>query len=148
MKLDDKTVTGLALQLPNERLTPEAKEEKSELPRKQYIRDFEDRAINGGPLSFLEARCLVKETLTFDKYRITYYEVVQFPQTAYFETEAEATEFFVEATVRGRHIRGFQMSAQRMELYGPQDKIYGKRKAIKKWKSPTYTPDPMTFGYR
>lgn len=148
MKFDEKEVTKMALQLPNVRLTKEEKEQKVELPRLHYLKDFEDRARNGGPLSFLEARCLVRETLTFDKYKIQYYEMAQFPKTAFFDTEAEAEDFFTMATVEGRHIRGFRMSAQRMELYNPKDRIYGKRKVIKEWKSPEYKPDPMSFGYR
>jgi hypothetical protein len=147
IKLDDATVYKLAVQLPNRRLAGKEKEEKVELPRLQYIKDFEDRAINGGPLSFMEARFLVRETLTFDKWRINFYEMVQFPQMRFFETEAEALDYYTRATVDGRMANGGKIMAQRMELYGPKDRLYGKRKIIKKWKVPGYKRDPMEFKY-
>ncbi len=148
-KLDDSQVHKLALETKNERLTEEQKEAKAELPRLRYKQDFTRRVLTGGALSFMEAKRMVREMLTFDKWKITFYEVVQFPQTIYFETEFQAEKFFKRVTVYRKGAKGGVLVAQRMELYGPAEHIYGERREIRTWKAPDYKPDPIiTAGYR
>lgn len=142
-KLDEFRVTKLAQELPNERLTPEQWEDKANLGRLQYIADFRARATAGGSLSFLEAKNVVRENLTWDKWKITFYEMVQFPQMRFFETEAEAMEYFRKATEERSGLR-----PARMEVCGPKGAAFGKRPQGINWKAEGYKPDPMTFKYR
>ena len=143
MRLDDMKVHELALQVTNPRMTREEQEAKLELGRIGYGKDFRRRALFGGPLTFLEAKVLVREQLTFDHWQVTFYEVVQFPHGRYFTDKAEAMEFFRKATEERSGLR-----PQRMEVYGPKPELFGKRKVEIEWKAEGYTPDPMTFNYR
>ena len=124
-------------------MTREEQEANLELPRLQYGKDFKRRALFGGPLTFLEAKELVREQLTWDHWQITFYEMVQFPHARYFKDKAEAMEFFRKATEERSGLR-----PQRMEVYEPKTELFGKRKAIIEWKAEGYRPDPMTFKYR
>ncbi len=142
MKLDEMKVHKLALEVTNPRLTREEQEAKIELPRLQYLKDFKRRALMGGPLSFLEVKCLVREQMTWDHWQVTFYEMVQFPHGRYFEHKAEAMEYFRKATEEREGLR-----PQRMEVYEPKTELYGGRKEIIKWKSEGYKPDQMTFHY-
>jgi hypothetical protein len=142
-KLDDKQVHKLALEARNTRLTKEEREGKAALPRLKYLQDFKKRVLTGGPLSFMEAKYMVREQLTFDKWKVTFYEVIQFPQTRFFETEYQAKKFFKQATVYGRGARGGKLVAQVMRLFPPAEHIYAERNLESEWFCENYKPDPM-----
>lgn len=142
-ELDDAQVHKLALEVRNTRLTQEEQEAKVMLPRLKYKQDFRRRVLLGGPLSFLEAKYMVRENLTFDKWKITFYEVIQFPQIRYFETEYMAKKYFKQATVYGRGARGGKLMPQIMKLYKPSGHIYEERHLENEWLSESYAPDPM-----
>lgn len=147
--LDDSKVHKLALELDNKRMSREEQEAKAELPKLKYLRDFHKRALTGGDLTFMEAKYLVREQLTFDKWRATFYEVAQFPQVVYFYSENQARKFFMRVSRYGKGARGGPLMAQRVELFKPADHIYGERVQAESWKSESYKPDPMQFkGYR
>lgn len=143
MKIDELKVHDLAMNLPNERMSREEQEVNVNLGRFQYDKDFTERHLAGGPLTFLEAKRVAREQLTFDHWLVTFYEMVQFPQARYFKTEAEAMEYFRKATEEREGLR-----PQRMEVSGPKDAIFQARKTKIEWKAEGYTPDPMTFKYR
>ncbi len=143
MKLDDMKIHELALEVTNPRMTREEQEAKAEMGRKQYEKDFKRRALFGGPLTFLEVKALVREQLTFDHWRVTFYEVVNFPHARYFADKADAMEFFRKATEERSGLR-----PQRMEIYKPKTELFGKREVEIEWKADGYTPDPMTYHYR
>lgn len=148
-KLDDKKVHKLTLELKNPRLEGEALERIQEMPPLRLAMDRKRRMLTGGPLTFMEAKMLVREQLSFDKWKITFYEVVQFPQIVFFDTEYQAKKFFKRATETGRGAKGGILSAQRMELYKPAEHIWAEREQVEAWKAKDYTPDPMTIkGYR
>jgi hypothetical protein len=148
-KIDEKEVFDLAMKLPNARMSRDAWEYKVyNIPRLQRMKDFKERVFSGGELAFIEARMLAKEQLSFNHWLITFYEFVQLPQIRFFETEAEAMDYYTRATVDGRTARGAKIMAQRMELYGPKKELFGKRETLFKWKCEGYEPDPMCFTFR
>jgi len=148
-KFDEDEIFKLAMELPNPRMPREVWQDKFDnIPPLQRRQDFKERALSGGELTFIEAKMLTKEQLSYNHWMITYYEMVQFPQYRLFETEAAALDYFTRSTVDGQTPRGTKIMPQRMELYGPKNRIYGERQVIKEWKSPGYKPDPMTCGYR
>jgi len=90
MKLDETKVHEMALEVSNPRMTREEQAAKVEMGGLQYRDDFKLRALFDGPLTFLEAKNLVRERLTWGRWQVTFYEMVQFPHARYFETKAEA----------------------------------------------------------
>ena len=113
----------------------------------QYLNDLTIRALSGGPLSFFEARWLAREQLSWESWAVTFYEMVQFPQVRFFETEKEATEYFKGVTENGRTPNGAKSSAQRMELLKPKAEMFGKRQTVSEWKVEGYKRDAMTMIY-
>ncbi len=143
MILDETKVHLMAMELSNPRMTRKEQEARTEVPSLQYGEDFKRRALNNGPLTFLEAKAVVREQLTWGRWQITFYEMVQFPHARYFEKEADALEYFRKATEERSGLR-----PQRMEVYRPKKEIFGSREAKIEWKAEGYIPDPMTFKYR
>lgn len=142
MRIDERKVHALALEVTNPRMTRDEQAAKVEMGSLEYSKDFQRRALTGGRLTFLEAKALVRERLTFDHWQITFFEVVQFPHALYFSDKAEAMEFFRKATEERDGLR-----PQRMEVYTPKEGLFRKRDAAIEWKAPGYTPDPMTGIY-
>lgn len=127
-KLDDKQVHKLALETRNERLTEDEKQEKANLPGLKYRQDFRRRVMTGGPLSFLEAKYMVREQLTFDKWKISFYEVANLPQVRFFETEFQARKYW-------KRIKNRQtIKAQEATLMKPADHIFAERPAEDEYK--------------
>jgi hypothetical protein len=91
----------------------------------------------------MEAKRMVREQLTFDKWKVTFYEVIQFPQIRFFDTEDMAQKYFKQATVYGRGARGGKLNPQLMRLYKPSEHIHAERSLEKEWFSESYEPDPM-----
>ncbi len=143
MKLDETKVHLMAMEVSNPRMTREEQAATAEMGGLEYGEDFKRRALNNGPLTFLEAKNLVRETLTWYRWQVTFYEMVQFPHARYFETKADAMEYFRKATEEREGLR-----PQRMEVYKPKKEIFGGREAEIEWKAEGYIPDPMTFKYR
>lgn len=143
MKLDDKKIHTLALEVTNPRMTRQEQAKKLELGRLGYWKDFKRRALFGEALTLLEAKVLVREQLTWDHWQVNFYEVVQFPHARFFLEKAEAMEYFRKATEE----RG-GLNPQRMEVYKPKEKLFDKRKVEIEWKAKGYTPDPLTLHYR
>jgi hypothetical protein len=136
-KLDDKQVHKLALETRNERLTEQEKEGKAKLPPLKYQRDFRRRAMTGGPLSFIEAKYMVREQLTFDKWEIEFYEVIQFPQVRYFETEYQARKYW------GRVKKRQSIKAQKARLKKPAEHIFAERQVEDEYQVEWYEPDAL-----
>jgi len=136
-KLDDSQVHKLALETRNERLTDAEKEEKVNLPGLKYRQDFRRRVLTGGPLSFMEAKMMVREQLTFNKWKIEFYEVIQFPQIRYFESEFQALKYWT------RIIKRQTVKAQKARLKKPAEHLFAVRPLEEEYQADTYTPDPM-----
>lgn len=148
-RFDENEVFKLAVKLPNARMPRDVWQDKVDnIPSLQRRKDFKERVLSGGELAFIEARMLVKEQLSFNHWMITFYEMVQFPQMLFFETEAEALDYYTRATVDGRTPRGAKIMAQRMEIYGPKKELFGQRETFFEWKCEEYEPDPIYFSYR
>jgi len=143
MKLDETKIHLMAMEVSNPRMTREEQAAKVEMGHLQYLDDFKLRALFNGPLTFLEAKNVVREQLTWGRWQVTFYEMVQFPHARYFENKAEAMEFFRKATQERGGLR-----PQRMEVYKPKKEIFGDREAVVEWKAGGYRPDPMTCHYR
>lgn len=140
-KLDDKQVHKLALETKNKRLTEEEKQEKTNLPGLKYRQDFRRRALLGGPLSFLEAKYMVREQLTFDKWKIEFYEAIQFPQVRYFESEYQALKYW-------KRIKNRQtVKAQKARLKKPAEHIFAERPVEEEYQVEGYTPDAMGMRF-
>jgi hypothetical protein len=127
-KLDDKQVHKLALETRNERLTEEEKQAKADLPKSKYRQDFRRRVLLGGPLSFLEAKYMVREQLTFDKWKIEFYEVANLPQVRLFETEYPAQKYWER--IKKRH----GVKAQEATLMKPAEHIFAERQIFDEYK--------------
>ena len=136
-KLDDKKVHKLALEVKNERLTEDEKEIKAKPPSLKYRQDFRRRVMLGGPLSFIEAKHMVREQLTFDKWKIEFYEAIQFPQVRYFETEYQALKYWKRIKARQT------VKAQKARLKKPAEHIYAERPVEEEYQAENYQPDPM-----
>lgn len=145
-KLEDSKVHKLALETTNERMTREDLTARVSMPRLKYLQDFRRRVLTGGALTFLEAKYMVREMLTFDKWKIDFYEVPQFRKVVFFETEFQALKYYKRATLYGKGATGGKLMPQRMELYSPAEHIYGERREINSWKAPDYKPDAMLAG--
>ena len=143
MILDETKVHLMAMEVSNPAMTREEQKAKVEMGRLQYLEDFKLRALFNGPLTFLERKLVVREQLTWGRWQVTFYEMVQMPHARYFENEAEAMEFFRKATEERGGLR-----PQRMEVYKPKKEIFGDREAVIEWKVEGYTPDQMTTKYR
>ena len=120
-KLDDKLVHKLALETRNERMGKKDQEERALLPSKKYRQDFVRRVLTGGPLTFLEAKFMVREQLSFDKWKIEFYEVANFPQVRLFETEFQARKYWKRIKTAKT------IFAREATLKSPADHIYGVR---------------------
>lgn len=148
IKISDKKVFDLAQEIDNPRTDNKERVRQEMLSPLGRKKDRTRRMLTGGPLSFLEAKLLVRAQLTTKLWMITFYEMVQFPQVHFFETEDQALKYFTDATIHRRGAKGGKLVAQRMEVYGPADYLFGKRETLKEWKAATYKPDPMSFKYR
>ena len=120
-KLDDAKVHKLALETRNERMTKEDQADRANLPKSKYKQDYKRRALTGGPLTFLEAKYMVREQLTFDKWRIEFYEVANLPQVRLFETEYPARKYW-ERIQRRQGVK-----AQEATLMKPAEHIFAER---------------------
>lgn len=134
-------VHKLALELEIPRTTDKEKEEFASLPRLKYLQSFRRRCLTGGPLSFLEAKSLVREQLTFDKWKIRFYEVIQFPQVRFFESEKEARNYWRKIKMRKT------LHAQEATLSKPAEHIFADRAVEEVYRVENFKPDPMVFKY-
>jgi hypothetical protein len=136
-KLDDAKVHKLALETKNERMTQEEQVSRLMLPSLKYKQDFRRRVFTGGALTFLEAKYMVRELLTFDKWKIRFYEVIQFPQVRFFESEYQALKYW-------KKIKSAQtLKAEKATLEKPAEHIYGERLVEEEFEKEGYQPDPM-----
>jgi hypothetical protein len=146
-ELDAAKVHKLTTETKNKRMSKEDQEKTANLPGLRYKQDFKRRVLLGGELSFLEAKYVVREMLTFDKWMVKYYEVVNFPKVVFFDTVYQAEKFFNRATKEGRGMSGGKLMAKRMEFYGPSEYIYANRPELGAWRSELYEPDGIEYLY-
>jgi len=133
-KLDDKLVHKLALETRNERMDKKDQEERALLPSKKYRQDFVRRVLTGGPLTFLEAKFMVREQLSFDKWKIEFYEVANFPQVRLFETEFQARKYWKRIKTAKT------IFAREATLKSPAEHIYGERPVEEEYQAKDYKP--------
>lgn len=114
-------VHKLALENKHPRQTVEDQAAAAMMPRYKYERDFQRRCLNGEALSFLEVKYYLREKLTHDKWKVWFYEVIQFPQTRFFDTEKEARNYWKKIKMRKT------LKAQKATLEKPAEHIFGDR---------------------
>lgn len=130
-------VHRLALELKNPRLEGEELERVEALSGFILARDRKRRMLLGGPLTFMEAKILVREQLTFDHWKIRFYEVIQFPQVRFFESEKEARNYWKRIKMRKT------IYAQKAYLEKPGEHLFAERPVDEVYHAESYEPDPL-----
>jgi hypothetical protein len=85
----------------------------------------------------MEAKILVREQLTFKLWKIRFYEVIQFPQVRYFESEKEARNYWKRIKMRKT------LYAQKAYLEKPAEHLFAERPVDEVYHAESYEPDPM-----